>query len=399
MDPTHQQAAQHGEARLPQLDGIRGIAVLMVVWWHYFNCQAAVSRSSPDWLKYLWQSTSLSWSGVDLFFVLSGFLITGILIDHAQAKNVIRVFFVRRAARILPLYILLLAFAAVAYSIIGQKAQFSHLFDNPPSALAFLTFTQNIAMSGQGDFGGSFLGITWSLAVEEQFYLLWPFVALLCRTPRQLLVASLALCCLAPCLRLNSSYLVGLINMPHRMDSLLLGAMAAVLVRNEKFVPTLRANPRYLYLPLMALVPAVVILARYNRIFDVWNHTILGLFYVTILLHAVIQSEGKLARILSTRWLRWFGLLSYAIYMFHESFAGLLHGALLQASPSISTLPGLLVTMLSLALVLVASTLSMRLFESRFLRWGRRFKYERNAADQSDNKVSARGGALAPAGS
>src|SRR6185503_14362644 len=103
------------KTRLPQLDGIRGIAILMVLWWHYFNCQLHVTRESPLWLKYFWQFSSIGWSGVDLFFVLSGFLITGILLDEAQSPNMFRVFYVRRAVRILPLYFLVLAAAGVAF--------------------------------------------------------------------------------------------------------------------------------------------------------------------------------------------------------------------------------------------------------------------------------------------
>jgi peptidoglycan/LPS O-acetylase OafA/YrhL len=376
---------QNGNGRLPQLDGIRGVAVLTIVWWHYFNSQAGVSQASPSWLKHVWQATSLAWSGVDLFFVLSGFLITGILIDESRARNILPVFYLRRAARILPLYALVLVFAAVMSKLVGHQPEFSWLFADLPPVSSLLSLTQNIVMGAQATFGGRFLGMTWSLAVEEQFYLIWPLLVLLCGCQRKLLFVSVALCLCAPCLRLCAPYLVGTVNMPHRMDSLLIGAIAAILVRNDKLVALLRSRPRYLYLLFVVLACAVAVMARFNWIFGVLDHSILALFYGTILLHSVIFTEGKLAGMLSSQWLRWFGMLSYAIYMFHEPVVGLLHGAILGTDPSIATIPGILVTLLSLGLVLVAAALSARFFESRFLEWGRQFKYARQQESLSGN--------------
>ena len=94
--------------RVSELDGIRGLAILLVLIHHYFGLQVP-ELSDGSWIAVARRATRLSWSGVDLFFVLSGFLIAGILLDHRKASNVYHVFYFRRATRILPLYLLTLA--------------------------------------------------------------------------------------------------------------------------------------------------------------------------------------------------------------------------------------------------------------------------------------------------
>jgi peptidoglycan/LPS O-acetylase OafA/YrhL len=88
--------------RISQLDGVRGVAILLVLVYHYFTCQIIAEPGTL--FSYLKRATSLTWSGVDLFFVLSGFLIAGILLDHRNTANYFRVFYLRRACRILPLH-------------------------------------------------------------------------------------------------------------------------------------------------------------------------------------------------------------------------------------------------------------------------------------------------------
>src|SRR5688572_2235793 len=86
--------------RIQQLDGLRGVAILLVLVWHYLPCQ--IATDSTGFLLVLRRLFSLTWSGVDLFFVLSGFLITGILLDNRGASNLFRAFYFRRVCRIFP---------------------------------------------------------------------------------------------------------------------------------------------------------------------------------------------------------------------------------------------------------------------------------------------------------
>jgi peptidoglycan/LPS O-acetylase OafA/YrhL len=117
------------------------------------------------------RSLSLSWSGVDLFFVLSGFLIGGILLDYKNGRYYFKTFYIRRICRIFPLYFIWLFIFLWAFYTIPPSSMLSGLLNNPLPFWVYLTFTQNIAMSYTGLMGVEWLAVTWSLAIEEQFYL------------------------------------------------------------------------------------------------------------------------------------------------------------------------------------------------------------------------------------
>src|SRR2546430_16200390 len=146
--------------RISHLDGVRGVAILLVLVWHYFTSQVVAQPKS--FTSYCRHATSLTWSGVDLFFVLSGFLIGGILLDHRNTSNYFRVFYLRRVCRIFPLYFIVLAlFLALFATSIATSPSFRSLFQDPFPIWSYATFSQNILMGIRGDFGPGFLGITW----------------------------------------------------------------------------------------------------------------------------------------------------------------------------------------------------------------------------------------------
>src|SRR5882672_5407040 len=130
--------AQPGE-RILVLDGIRGLAIAMVLVWHYFS--EPLSNSASPLLRFLSHLTLQSWSGVDLFFVLSGFRIGGILIDAKGSEHYFRTFYIRRAFRILPIYIV----ACLAYFVVGRWAVsgFQGVMKHAMPWYVYATFTQN----------------------------------------------------------------------------------------------------------------------------------------------------------------------------------------------------------------------------------------------------------------
>ena len=242
--------------RCRELDGIRGIAVLLVVIWHYLACQflgaPAFSR-----LATLRDALCLTWSGVDLFFVLSGFLIAGILVDHRGATNYFRVFYIRRACRILPLYYLLIAlYIALTFLPLG-KARFDWLLAEPLPLWTYAAFVQNIFMGFRGDFGASALGVTWSLAVEEQFYLVIPLL-IFCLNRKVVGALLLTAVVAAPLLRSVSPGFHAFVNTPWRADSLLSGACLALLVRRPGFVAWVRRNRGWMHAALAVFLAAAV---------------------------------------------------------------------------------------------------------------------------------------------
>jgi peptidoglycan/LPS O-acetylase OafA/YrhL len=133
------------QARLPELDGIRGCAILLVLIWHYIPAQIhAPAQALSGGIA---TCLSLTYSGVDLFFVLSGFLIAGILMDNGTAKNYFSVFYARRACRIFPVYFLLLGLFAVFTAMgSGHWSRLSWLFQNRLPLWSYASFTQNVVM-------------------------------------------------------------------------------------------------------------------------------------------------------------------------------------------------------------------------------------------------------------
>ena len=168
--PGHSSAGLPGQ--IPALDGLRGIAILLVLLWHGVFSLPTNSRL----LSNLFAVGSLSWSGVDLFFVLSGFLIGGILLDAKQSTRYFKTFYVRRAFRILPLYGFVTGlFLAFHLPFVCTMLHGDCLPSQIPLA-SYPTFTQNLWMAYLGKWGLSGMVVTWSLAVEEQFHLTIPIV-------------------------------------------------------------------------------------------------------------------------------------------------------------------------------------------------------------------------------
>jgi peptidoglycan/LPS O-acetylase OafA/YrhL len=158
--------------RIAELDGLRAAAILMVVAWHYLG------TGDPQ----TWPIFIVGRTGVDLFFVLSGYLITGILLANRDSPNYFSALYGRRSFRILPIY-----FVMVAIYLVGRKLGGSApmLFDGPLPWWTYVVGLQNVWMTIYQNYGAAWLGATWSLAIEEQFYLVFPLVVYL--TPPRLL--------------------------------------------------------------------------------------------------------------------------------------------------------------------------------------------------------------------
>ena len=316
--------------------------------------------------------------------MLSGFLIAGILLDNRQASNYFRVFYVRRICRIFPLYFLLLVLF-VALTIVGlnQWPRLHWLFHNPMPLWSYATFTQNVFMGVRSDFGPNWLGITWSLAIEEQFYFVIPLLVWL--LPRRVFaLVALLLIFLAPVLRAALGGALAFVWTPCRGDSLLTGAILAVVVRDRGIRDLLRANVPILYAAFLGFLGGAAILIFQPLAFGVANHTWMAGLYGSFLLLAVVDEDTLVARMLRSRVLQWFGVMSYGLYMFHQACSGMLHGLLRNGEPSMETAAGCGLTLLALVLTLIMATASYHLIEKRFLAWGHRFRYQRAGAAEKD---------------
>lgn len=354
--------------RTPELDGLRGVAIGSVLLWHY-----VIDLSRPLEGSFLWwphRLLSSTWSGVDLFFVLSGFLIGGILEDQRQAVNYFQVFYLRRAYRILPAYLLnLLVF--VGFPLMFPALFAGTLFTWRPLPLwSYLTLVQNLLMAAAGELAG--WAVTWSLAVEEQFYLLLPVVIRFARP--WLVPILLAGVGLAPLFRHLAPNPIAAYVLPiGRCDSLFMGVLLALLMRYRPEWAHRIAGSRLL--PSLALA-GVALLVIYEPRWAEEPMRGLGMSafafaYAILLLCAQVGPHEGLRRALRQRPLCWLGQRAYFVYLAHGTALVALHGLILHAWPKLQTSADGVVTAVSLLATLAAAELSYRLIEEPAMRRGR----------------------------
>src|SRR5579871_42780 len=370
------------KGRVPELDGIRGLAILMVLLWHgIFDIAPAYPPDS--WMADAYLPFRLLWTGVDLFFVLSGFLIGGILYDARQATNYYRVFYTRRFFRILPPYLVWYALFLLGLVLIrpGSSVVLTGIFNREIPPWSYAVFLQNVWMSVKQVFGPSWMGPTWSLAVEEQFYLILPLV-IRRLSLRRLVVLVSACICIAPLLRLElvragNAHLGPYTLLPCRMDAFGLGVLAALACRQQPIWEWLRSHKLILYSAIGLLAIKFAKITLNPKWVFASGMTWVALLYALVLLAAVLHPEGVFGKIFRQRVLIWLGGISYGIYLIHHGILYLAHYLISGKMPAASNWTEIGITVVAIAVVLVIAVMSWRWFESPLVRRGhQRARYE-----------------------
>lgn len=370
--PVQGRAQSARTSHYPALDGIRGIAILLVFFYHFNS-----SQQSANVVIRIWTSLAgAGWIGVDLFFVLSGFLITGILFDTAHEKSRVKNFYARRSLRIFPLYYGVLLAFLVLTPVLHLHWKAGHLL-----YFLYLSNMMPILTPGLQSPGPAMMaGHLWSLAVEEQFYLMWPSIVWLVGGRRRLLTVCVAIMAGTLILRtilvfrgVGFGYIYPIL--PTRIDSLVCGGAAALLARGP--------SPATLPIKVVSVVSGVLTLGvllcmRFtnigNQILATFGYTVIAVFFACIVLFAQ-QNRGWVGRIGGHRILRFFGRYSYGLYMYHGFLfiylVMLVHP--LQKLLGSEFLGGAIIVVLSLGMTLGIAMLSYHYFEAPILRLKRRF--------------------------
>lgn len=376
----------YSSAHIPELDGIRGVAIGLVVFYHYIALYVIPVRGSLFW--YLLLPARLGWAGVDLFFVLSGFLIGGILLDARDSTNYFSVFYTRRFFRIVPIYsAFLILFFSLAHLNAASSSKFQSLTDGAFPWYAYALFLQNFWMAIANAGGPFATSITWSLAVEEQFYLTLPGLVRFLERKRlvQLLVEGLALAlvlrvmlyCLWP--RFIYSWFV---LMPCRCDALAFGVLGAVALRNPDWKTWLENKRTGMLVLLLLLAGAIPILTRmeyspYGLGTASLGLTCIGAFSLVLLVYALLFADSRLSRCLRWTWLRKLGTLAYAIYLFHQMIFLVVRNLLGSYWPTLTTTGfQLAVAFLAFSVTLLLCHLSWSYFEKPLVAIGHRAVYK-----------------------
>jgi peptidoglycan/LPS O-acetylase OafA/YrhL len=272
----------------------------------------------------LWNAfVESGWVGVQLFFVLSGFLITGILLDDRERPRAIRVFYIRRSLRIFPLYYALLLF----YFLV--LPQFFPVLQRPRSETGwYWLYLSNWSWLAYGILPG--IGHLWSLAVEEQFYIVWPWVTV--RTVPK----TLAWICVAVVVgslgarsvlhRLHFSDLWLYSATISRADALAMGALVALAFRSEvwrpRLVRALRPLGVFAALALAALIAVTHGMNRNNPLMQIWGYSLIAIGSAVVVAAA---ARPEAMQRLDSKALRLFGKYSYGIYLVHPPIKHAVH--------------------------------------------------------------------------
>jgi peptidoglycan/LPS O-acetylase OafA/YrhL len=359
----------------------------MVVVFHYLEQQGTVAGGGLT--PILQRLALMGWSGVDLFFVLSGFLIGGILVDARNSPSYFKTFYTRRFFRIIPIYYLwILAYVvlvAVAGAALRARSNSGLIMPLGTPIYAHFFFLQNLMVIPFAGLAGAWFSHLWSLAVEEQFYLVSPLVVRLL-SMRLLTIFLACVIAAAPLLRIvllaehTDPWLVSVL-MPCRADSLAIGMLAAVFWRRERFREWLSDRSGILYAILAALFAGVVALWKWSPQsltygMESIGFTWLAAFFVVILLLALVRREGPIARLARMAWLRELGRISYCVYIIHLVVNVACHSLLRRASPATSDWRGVAVTLFSALATFGIAWISWKLFEGPLVRLGHSFRYQ-----------------------
>ena len=354
------------------LDVIRGIAIILVVCYHVFPCLGFFD---------------FGWLGVDLFFVLSGFLITNILLISKNETDFFQKFYLRRTFRILPLYFLTLTlFFFIGGIIFDQQSPTSVYYYYNSNQLYFWTFTQNVLFIINGLPAMPYLTHLWSLAIEMQFYLLWPYIIYLIRDEIKLLwfvgfiiIAVITTRCIIY-LHYPQKVEFYYFNTITRIDTLLIGSLASLAIR---FPHKSNLNISYSFISISLFLFFFILISRgniylYDSISATIGYTIFAFLFSSIIYLISINKIRLNLRTKYHKFLIFSGKISYGIYIFHLP-------VYLIVSTKFTLLPQtfitnqyyskLTVSFLSIIITYSLSILSYFLFEAPFQRLGKNYFY------------------------
>ena len=362
---------------LPTLDGVRGIAIALVVA-HQLNHLGGhdIATRIADHLLVG------GWAGVQLFFVLSGFLITGILLDSRESPDYYRTFYIRRALRIFPIYYIALLLLVVLLPALGVV---------PPAWREHQLWLWLYLSNWTLPFVGPPLPHFWSLAVEEQFYLLWPLLVH-SRPPRALLrlcgvLAVLSVIARVAMVAAEAPPLVIYMNSFSRLDALIAGAAVAALLRMPGWLPRLTRSVRpRVFLPVFALGAIAFEMAFAYHAMDPFGQVVgysvmSAIFALVILAAACADAEGgrpgALSRFLASGPMRALGKYSYGMYIFHKPMSDLIGDPVLKSlgyAGGLSFGGQVVYLVVADSIIFVAGMLSYWLIERHFLALKRHFE-------------------------
>jgi len=355
---------------LKQLDGLRGIAILMVVSYHFF----------PENII-----CNFGWTGVDLFFVLSGFLITGRLLPYLNDPKILQRFYRNRFLRIVPLYFAFLMIFFTSWFLLSSAKTLSSFGFYKAHWWQFFLFMQNWVFANNIAESKTHLQHLWSVAVEEQIYLLFPLFLILLRNKTKVFYAVI---CMIIAILISrwyyfnfvlekEAYLKIYLNTFFRLDSFLCGVLVYLIYIDQviyrKFLQVLTWISLLCMLMLFIYILTTHDAEKNNAFISGAGYTVIAFMFAGLLMVTLLKKNKIINQVTSFSFLRFTGKISYGIYIFHWPlflFGFILLNRLfayINYTPGSNTIHFINVIICLPATYLVSS-LSYKYFESYFLK-------------------------------
>jgi peptidoglycan/LPS O-acetylase OafA/YrhL len=363
------------DVRIPSVDGLRGIAILLVLLLHFTIY--GVDKPVGGVAALIYRTLQIGWIGVDLFFVLSGFLITGILYRTKGRQQYFSRFYLRRTLRIFPLYFgVLLIATGVLPRIFADNVRFNGWADQ---GIWYWTYTANVMVARHGWNAAPVQGLDhfWSLAIEEQFYLVWPLCVFLLDRRRLLLLCGLTIVgsfFLRAAIHALGNPLAAYVLTPARLDALAVGAVVALLAADQGGLSRQRKLACRIVIPCALLFAAMAVYRLTTNPDDLmiqtFGYSVIAIMFGAALVIALTSGRTDVARWVSVRPLRLLGRYSYGLYVFHHPVLFVLPPAsvaLALQTLGISLLARPVAIALVAALCFVMAATSWHLFEQPIL--------------------------------
>ena len=395
MAPRGNAGGRRRGSHVPALDGLRGLAIIMVLFVHFIgDCQPESAFE-----RILIKASNYGVWGVDLFFVLSGYLITGILYDSRGETHYYRNFYSRRILRIFPLYFGVLFLLFFVLPLVPSLVPVG-LEESSRHQAWVWPYGVNLFIAIRGWWALPYISHFWSLAIEEHFYLLWPLVVAVASPPALLRICagcaafSLALRIVLSLAGLNEISIQVLT--PCRLDALCTGGFLAIATRSDAREALLRAaRPASLLLAgsilLVSAFPAITQVLP--GVFHCIRSFLIALFFGALLLACVrAEADDPIGRFFNHPAMRFFGKYSYGIYVFHGIIAFVFSDK--QTEYVVGNWVGshllaiFLQASIGVALSVLIAVVSYEWFEKRFLRLKRWFGEEAPVAHEVQAKAA-----------
>jgi peptidoglycan/LPS O-acetylase OafA/YrhL len=309
---------------MPSLDGVRGLAILLILLLHFVaNMQATNGLE-----RLVMRTLDFGILGVDLFFVLSGFLITGILVDSKGSDGFFQNFYARRTLRIFPLYYAVLFILIVVLPRIPPFAGPELDFLRAEQAWAWF-YGVNVFAALRGALEMPYIDHFWSLAVEEHFYLFWPLLVFAC-SQKTLLKVSAGLSVGALAARFAASFahvnpVAIYVLTPYRLDALCIGGFLAVYARQPGGLDRLVRYAKPAAIVTLLLNASTYAAVKINHdVFDSvrqFRPTLFAMLFALLIVAAIVSPPGTVVNRFFGPELRLLGKYSYGLYVFHHFFS------------------------------------------------------------------------------